>query len=1304
MGAKTTRMFFSRLIRTFFYSLVGVLLLLLILAAVSQTGIFRSWALTKIVEISKENLNGSLAIERLSGNLVSTLQLDNVVLKMGDKTVAIVERLRAEYNPFGLLAGKIVVRKITVVAPRLWLERDRAGEWNVTRLALPDSLESQDDAKSSRGNEWQIAMPHIEIKSGSAYLDSSDARALAAPQRLKNLDLQLGLWLEKNRTRIALEQLNFETEAPAMKVRTAQADLALHEVDLKASTVEIATERSKLTSRLDIKNLDEPFLEMRVSAAPLSLEEVRRVVPELVLYGDPRIDLEARGPLDALALKAGIRWGQGIINLNGQVAVGKAPFSYDLDCRVAHLNLHEISNDWTLSSDLNFGVRASGTGLEPGEMLGAATVTVDSSVFAGTAIGGGTLTASLESDTLELNLQAAAEGAQIALQATSSGLVDTLVYTANATVAHLDLSRFNHDSTNSSDVNFALKLDGSGISMQTLAANVELWTRPSEIAGVEIDSSRMAFRVENETVKIEDFMLRTPFGDGAAHGVLALAGSSHLAVELDRLNFSNLGLLAGIDSLAGGGTLRVTVSGPTDSLFVRANADLARVSYPGFKLGAGAVVASGHLAKSGVQLEIEGGLLDISTAVQPLDSFAFRIDYFDSFANYHVTAGLGDDFSLSTRGKVEFLSDGYSVTSHEIDVGFLQQGWRQSGVDAVLHIYDDRYQLSPLTLTSEGQQLSLQGTVSTENQNDLQIQLKNIDLSRFRRLLSADDDYVLRGQLSTGLRLTQRLASPRLSGDFRLDDGEYSGVSFDALHGDFGYADGQANWTLAIAKTRQDSLFRASARFPVTLSLAPYEQTLAQDGEVEFKLSTRGIEIAFLQPFITGMEDLSGILEADVVIKNTLRDLRGVGHIRLVNGGFRLPDLGTHYTKINLVVVADDKTLQVRDFSMRSGSGYLRALEGSLALSEDRLENFASKVKLRNFQLVNNKKMKARASGEIEFSGSLMAPVFQGELTIDESRIFYQQLEEETAVALTSQPFFVIVSDSAAFDSTGALRFQKADELKENSFLESRFFNNLTGELSIDFPRNAWVRSPDASIEVEGDVAALKPRGPNFALFGSFSTLRGFYELLGNRFQVDRGEMVFHGEPEINPEVAIAATTTIVDGADGVSPEKREFSVQVGGTLLFPEFSFTLDGDVASQEDIVSILLFGQTSQDLAGNLPGGGTESNGSNSGINERAKGLLAGQLLKQLSGRLGQQLSLDVIQIESGGSLADSKVRVGKYIAPEVFVSWSQDFGADGNQLVELEYELPLKLRFLKLLLQASSDRQGDTGLDVIWKFEW
>ncbi|MFQ5676798.1 MAG: translocation/assembly module TamB domain-containing protein, partial [bacterium] len=450
--------------------------------------------------------------------------------------------------------------------------------------------------------------------------------------------------------------------------------------------------------------------------------------------------------------------------------------------------------------------------------------------------------------------------------------------------------------------------------------------------------------------------------------------------------------------------------------------------------------------------------------------------------------------------------------------------------------------------------------------------------------------------------------------------------------------------------------------------------------------------------FTPGVNNIKGTLVADLVLSNTLNDLRGVGPIRLVDGEFDVPELGTKYRKVNLAFLVRDKQIMIRDFRMRSGGGYLEVLEGALSVSEQNLEEFGARFKVKHFELMNNRRMRARAEGVIAVSGSIQSPLISGELVVDQARINYKEwFGEETGMLLTSRPFFVVSDDSVQFDTTGALRFQKAFAGAETSIRDMALYKNLRGEITLRFPRNTWIRSDEVNIEISGELAAAKA-GSDIVLFGSLSTLRGYYQLLGRRFQIREGELVFLGKPDPDPDVSIEAVHEFRQDS-GQSSEKHEFKVVVSGTLRLPKFQFLLDGREAKQEDILSVLLFGQDFEHLtAGEGAGSG------NSGLESQAAGIFTRQLMGTLTQKLGQELNLDLIQLERGKDWQDTKVRVGKYLTPEVFVSVSQDFSTEGNRKVELEYQIPKKLLFFNLFLQASTEGKDNTAMDLIWKIEW
>ena len=109
-----------------------------------------------------------------------------------------------------------------------------------------------------------------------------------------------------------------------------------------------------------------------------------------------------------------------------------------------------------------------------------------------------------------------------------------------------------------------------------------------------------------------------------------------------------------------------------------------------------------------------------------------------------------------------------------------------------------------------------------------------------------------------------------------------------------------------------------------------------------------------------------------------------------------------------------------------------------------------------------------------------------------------------------------------------------------------------------------------------------------------------------------------------------------------------------------------------------------------------GGSESGSVASNV---AANLLAGQL----SRALGNQLNLDVIEIKAQGDLQSAAVVIGKYLTPDLFMSYQRSFGSASDddlepETVTLEYQLT---RLIYLQLTEGDPEQS--GFDVVIKFQ-
>ena len=80
-------------------------------------------------------VHGDVEVGAVGGPLWSGLELEGLVIRdtAGDPVIQ-AERVSAHYRLVDLLAGRIVLHDVTVVGPRVTLEKHRDGSWNVSRI------------------------------------------------------------------------------------------------------------------------------------------------------------------------------------------------------------------------------------------------------------------------------------------------------------------------------------------------------------------------------------------------------------------------------------------------------------------------------------------------------------------------------------------------------------------------------------------------------------------------------------------------------------------------------------------------------------------------------------------------------------------------------------------------------------------------------------------------------------------------------------------------------------------------------------------------------------------------------------------------------------------------------------------------------------------------------------------------------------------------------------------------------------------------------------------------------------------
>ncbi len=126
----------NRLLKIAFYCLLVFIGLLVGIMLVSQTGFFKNWLQEKIVTVANNSLNGKVTSLTLSGNFISNINLEDVVVEIENEPFFKAKRLSINYllSPLELIANQIAISRIRLESPEFFLSRDVQQIWNFSEL------------------------------------------------------------------------------------------------------------------------------------------------------------------------------------------------------------------------------------------------------------------------------------------------------------------------------------------------------------------------------------------------------------------------------------------------------------------------------------------------------------------------------------------------------------------------------------------------------------------------------------------------------------------------------------------------------------------------------------------------------------------------------------------------------------------------------------------------------------------------------------------------------------------------------------------------------------------------------------------------------------------------------------------------------------------------------------------------------------------------------------------------------------------------------------------------------------------
>ena len=446
----------------------------------------------------------------------------------------------------------------------------------------------------------------------------------------------------------------------------------------------------------------------------------------------------------------------------------------------------------------------------------------------------------------------------------------------------------------------------------------------------------------------------------------------------------------------------------------------------------------------------------------------------------------------------------------------------------------------------------------------------------------------------------------------------------------------------------------ATAHLPLDLGLTSVPRRQLPD-TLAVRVAADSLDLSQLGLLDAVTSGIHGRISADVGVRGTWESPTLNGGAEIREAGATIRSLNVKYDSLNARFSFAGDTIRVDSLALRSGPGRLK-VTGFMRLEQLTRPMLSLELAAQEFRALEIKNfMSVTATGNVSMRGPLIGATVTGRGTVTSGVLYFADLVNKRVVNL-DEPWVATLIDPEE------LRRQRLEIGLHYRILDSLHVRNLRLEMGSD----VWLRSTEANIQLTGSVNMSK-EGPNYLLSGTLLAPRGTYRLIvgpvTREFVVTNGTVRYFGTPDLNAELDIQAKhvvhpLTTPARAVGAAANQNDIPVNahIGGTLLLPKLTLSAEGMALSQTEIISYLVFGRSSFELANQ--GGPFGENKSQLFLQSIASAV-TGELERKLVSDLG--VPLDYVEIEvrpgdprSGSALNSALLAAGWQIGERTFLT--------------------------------------------------
>jgi translocation and assembly module TamB len=336
------------------------------------------------------------------------------------------------------------------------------------------------------------------------------------------------------------------------------------------------------------------------------------------------------------------------------------------------------------------------------------------------------------------------------------------------------------------------------------------------------------------------------------------------------------------------------------------------------------------------------------------------------------------------------------------------------------------------------------------------------------------------------------------------------------------------------------------ARVPVTWGRTP-PWPVVGEGEVVLAADFQDAPIAPFLVWVPQIADVAGHMSGRVEATGPLDRLRTRGAVALRDGYLEIRGLGQHLTDIEGDVEFMGNWAQLRGITARDGDGAMQ-IDGGLGFDGPLPRRARLSINATSFPVRQEGTLLATVTGNAGVAADI--GLDHTELAVEVRRLDIRLPDEGTRTL-------------QELEDHPDIEFVGEDVLRDD---EEPYHFNVRVDASLPF----WVRRSDFQAQIVSDLD-VRYVDPDLYVGGNVELRRGFFEVFGKRFVLDRGEMQFDGDPDLNPRVNLVARHAMR------RPSGTVVTVTVTGTFNEPEIDFRSNHpECTDRGQVIAMLVSGR--------------------------------------------------------------------------------------------------------------------------------